>query len=208
MGFRYVLAMNLKGSIADSLNLQSLDINIRNACAMAGFGIEGPRSSKHSIDGFSFLPPRQLLSVALNVAGTDTLSVAQTRSLDAAIVGCVKNMARVGWSVQGIVGGLPGQGNGSYSVSMLPTADIGEVQRDVGRGGGIPQVTITAPVSQTTIQETTDPSVVPGTRTPSSAKNLSEQASDWASQNKPIVYGVLGVIGLTAVAVIVVKVKS
>jgi len=206
MSVRYVLAMNVKSDIADNIGYQNLDLTVRNALSARGFRVEGPHSTKHSIDG-SFLVRRSLISVSLSVVGTDVLSVAQTRDIDSAIVQSIASNARVRWNTSDIVSGLSGQGDSSYRVGWFPTADITEVQRAVARGEGVPQTTITNPVTSTTVQETTDPSIVPGTRTPSEARNLATQASDWASQNKPLIYGGLAVVGVTAVAVIVVKVK-
>ena len=206
MGFRYVLVLNVLASTADAINYQTLDTNVRNACAIAGFGVEGPHCSKHSVDG-GFFARRSLISVSLNIVGTDYLTADRTRALDAAVVSAIKSTARVGWSVNGIVGGLPSQGNGSYRVSILPTNDVTEVQRETASGDGIPRVTITNPVATTTVQETTDPSIVPGTRTPSAARDLTEQAKGWASENKPIIYGALAVVGIASIAIIVVKVK-
>ena len=85
MSVRYVLAMNVKSDIADNIGYQNLDLTIRNALSARGFRVEGPHSTKHSIDG-SFLVRRSLISVSLNVVGTDVLSVAQTRDIDSAIV--------------------------------------------------------------------------------------------------------------------------
>lgn len=206
MGFRYVIALNVKSDVADALNYQTLDVNVRNACAIAGFGIEGPHSSKHSIDG-SFFSSRSLISVSLNVAGVNHLTADRTNALDSAVVGAISATARLGWNVNSIIGGLPSQGTGSFRVSILPFSDVTEVQRETVSGDGIPQVTITAPITTTTVQETTDPSIVPGTQTPSAARNLSEQAKSWASGNKPIIYGALAVVGIASVAIIVVKVK-
>jgi len=206
MSVRYVLAMNVKSDIADNIGYQNLDLTIRNALSARGFSVEGPHSTKHSIDG-SFLVRRSLISVSLNVASTGVLSVAQTRDIDSAIVQSIASNARVRWDTSDIVSGLSGQGDSSYRVGWFPTADITEVQRSVALGGGVPRTTITNPVTSTTVQDTTDPSIVPGTRTPGEASNLVTQASDWASQNKPLIYGGLAVVGIAAVAVIVVKVK-
>jgi hypothetical protein len=217
MSVRYVLAMNVKSDIADNIGYQNLDVTIRNALSARGLRVEGPHSTKHSIDG-SFLVRRSLISVSLSVVGTDVLSVAQTRDIDSAIVQSIANNARVPWIASVIVSGLSGQGDSSYRVGWLPTADITEVQRAVARGEGVPQTTITNPVTSTTVQETTDPSIVPGTRTQSGAsdaideaarllREAAEKAKRVAEENKYLLYGGLAVVGVTAVAVIVVKVK-
>jgi len=207
MGVRYVLALNVTSACADRIDYPQLTIAVRNAVAMAGFGVEGPFCTKHSINSLGILQRRSVVTVSLNVIGQDTLSVAATRGVDTAVLTAIASAARAQWAIQSIVNGLPRQGDGSYSPSLLGLGEVGEVQRAVATGGGVPNSTITHPASSTVVQETTDPGIPVGTRTRSGAGDALQQGKDWLSENKPLVIGAIAVAGIIGVAVIVVKVK-
>lgn len=209
MGIRYALVLNVSRDVSDSCDVRQVADKTREYLSHAGFAIEGASVTKGTVD--SFLPPRRgVVGVGVGIPGRDILTPQETMAVDTAVVTAIRDTARRQWSVLQTIEGLPRQGDGNYRPSWF--GDVTDISRQVARGSGVPTVTVTHPTSQTTIQQSTDPTLPPGTQRPSGLVDAGKRAKDglgyWIGENKPLLIGGVVVVGIVATAIIVVKVKD
>lgn len=207
MGIRYVLAVNVRNStVGDKVNLDRLNVAVRNNLSQYGFTTEAPQSVKHAV-GDWYVVARSNITVSLNIPGASSLDAVDTGKVDTAIMYAIRDAAGLRWDVANMLRGMPRQGDGSYQVSLWPGSDVTDIQRQVARGEGTPRVTITHPVATSRVTDSTDQRVPVGNQTPGAASQGIDSLKESLGEYKPYIIAGIAVVGLASVAAIVVKVK-
>lgn len=193
---RVILSINLARENADRTVGSAITNSVTNALRRDGVSLQDTPVFRNSALNGVFANGRSVVKVGVVVRGS-SIDRQTTRLITAACVNAILHSAGLLQFAPRAIGVLPPDGSGEGRVELF--GPVAGVKRTVIAGDTVPDLSTDNELFSSTVTQTTENGIAPGTTVPSGLSTAASNAASAASDYKvPIMIG-LAIVGLAAV---------